>query len=192
MRKIPGAGVALLMWSISAGVLAQDADDFAKTIDEFRALPAVAPFFETAYGYAVWPRIIRGGLGIGGAGGRGQVYRGGQPTGTSRLIDVKIGLQAGGQAYKQIIFFEDQRAYDEFTSGKFQFDANASAVAVTAGAQANAGTAGTQASAGAGGASNVAAGAGYYRGLQVFTMTTGGLMYQATIGGQNYSFDPIE
>jgi lipid-binding SYLF domain-containing protein len=176
---------------MSAVAVAQDEADYTATIEEFRAIPAVAPYFASAYGYAVWPRIVRGGLGIGGATGRGHVYRGGTLSGSSRVVDVNIGLQAGGQAYKQIIFFEDQRAYDEFTREQFQFDAQASAVAVTASAQATAGTAGSQASSGTGRTSTAAA-PGYVRGLQVFSMAIGGLMYQATIGGQKYNFEPVK
>ena len=179
-----------LLLAFTAIAVAQDEADYGATIEEFRAIPAVAPYFTSAYGYAVWPRIFRGGLGIGGATGRGHVYRNGTVTGSSRVIDVNIGLQAGGQAYKQIIFFEDQRAYDEFTSEQFQFGADASAVAVTASAQATASTTGTQASSGAGRAGTAAA-PGYVRGLQVFSMAIGGLMYQATIGGQKYDFEPL-
>jgi hypothetical protein len=141
--------------------------------------------------YAVWDRIGRGGLGIGGARGRGQVYVDGKVTGFSTLSDVTIGLQAGGQAYRQMIFFENKAAYDRFVGGKFEFEAAASAVAVTASAQASAGTQSSQASAGAG-APNTGVGAGYQSGLQVFTMAEGGLMYQATIGGQKYSFKPVD
>lgn len=178
--------------ALSGAAFAQETDNHAATIDEFRGIPAVAPYFESAYGYAVWPRIFRGGLGVGAATGRGQVYRDGAVTGHSVLVDVTIGFQAGGQAYKQIIFFQDERAYDEFTGSEFQFDAQASAVAVTASAQANASTSGGTATAGVGGGAGTAAGGGYYRGLQVFTMAIGGLMYQATIGGQSYQFEPIE
>jgi lipid-binding SYLF domain-containing protein len=169
--------------------MAQEVRDVSETIELFRAIPAVGPYFETSYGYAVWQRIARGGLGIGAATGRGQVYVGGQMTGFSRLVDVTIGLQAGGQAYRQIIFFENREAYDDFTSGNFEFDASASAVAVTASAQASAGTHGTQATAGAGNPTSGASG-GYQNGLQVFTMAEAGLMYQATIGGQRYNFRP--
>ncbi len=185
--------ITALLYVLSGSAVSQEIDDFSRSIEEFQSIEAVAPYFDTAYGYAVWRRIARGGLGIGAATGKGQVYLNGEVTGFSRLIDVTIGFQAGGQAYRQIIFFQDKRAYDEFTSGNFQFDASASAVAVTAGAQANASTQGSQASAGAGSASNTAiTGAGYLRGLQVFTMLVGGLMYQATIGGQSYAFTPVE
>ncbi|MCZ6758897.1 MAG: hypothetical protein O7D29_00765 [Gemmatimonadetes bacterium] len=185
--------ITALLYVISGSAVSQEIEDFSRSIEEFQNLEAVAPYFDTAYGYAVWRRIARGGLGIGAATGKGQVYLNGEVTGFSRLIDVTIGFQAGGQAYRQIVFFEDKRAYDEFTSGPLRFDASASAVAVTAGALASTTTQGSQASAGAGSVSNtVLVGAGYLRGLQVFTMLVGGLMYQATIGGQTYGFTPVE
>jgi lipid-binding SYLF domain-containing protein len=133
--------------------------------------------------------IGSGGLGIGGATGRGQVYVGGRVTGFSRLMDITFGAQAGGQSYRQIIFFENQAAYDRFTSGKFEFDASASAVAVTASAQASAGTQGASAAVGVG-SPNTGAGVGYVNGMQTFTVAEGGLMYAATIGGQRYNFRP--
>jgi hypothetical protein len=167
--------------------LAQDVEDLSETIDLFRGIPQVAPYFGSAYAYAVWPRIGRGGLGIGGASGRGQVYVGGKVTGFSRVSDITFGAQAGGQTYRQVIFFENKAAYDKFVTGKFEFDASASAVAVTASAQASAGTSGTSATAGAGNPST-GAGAGYQGGMQTFTMAEGGLMYAATIGGQKYNF----
>jgi Las17-binding protein actin regulator len=180
---------ALLM-ALSNAPRAQQVEDFSSTIDMFRSIPTVAPYFDSAYGYAVWQRIARGGLGVGAATGRGQVYVNGQVTGFSRLIDVNIGFQAGGQVYRQIIFFQNREAYETFTRGNFEFDAQASAVAVTASAQASAGTQSAQASAGAGTPATAAAG-GYQDGLQVFTMAEGGLMYQATIGGQKYNFRPV-
>jgi len=170
---------------------AQDVEDFSPTIKMFQEISRVKPYFESAYGYAVWRTIARGGLGIGAATGRGQVYVNGEVVGFSRLIDVSIGLQAGGQAYRQVIFFENKEAFDTFARGNFEFDAQASAVAVTASAQASSGTQGSQASAGAGSPSTAAAAAGYQNGLRVFTMAAGGLMYQATIAGQKYSFRPV-
>jgi len=168
------------------------AGDYTKTIDIFKSVSGVAPFFDSAYGYAVFPSIGKGGLGIGAAHGKGQVYRGGKVTGDSSLTDVSIGLQAGGQAYRQVIFFQDERAYDEFTSGSYEFDAGAGAVAVTASADASAGTQGSGAGASPGGASGAAAGYEYHKGLLVFTISTGGLMYEATIAGQHYKFKPVE
>jgi hypothetical protein len=186
--KLHAAVLAAVVLATSNMTLAQDVKDYSKTIQLFREIPQVAPYFQSAYGYAVWENIGRGGLGIGGATGRGQVYVGGKVTGFSRLIDITIGAQAGGQAYRQVIFFENQAAYGKFTAGKFEFDASASAVAVTASAQASAGTQGASATAGAGGP-NAGAGVGYpQNGMQTFTMAEGGLMYAATIGGQRYNF----
>jgi lipid-binding SYLF domain-containing protein len=181
------ASVSMSMFALESS-MAQDVEDFSPTIQMFQDISGVNPYFESAYGYAVWRTIARGGLGIGAATGRGQVYVNETVVGFSRLIDVSIGLQAGGQAYQQIIFFENREAFDAFSEGSFEFDAQASAVAVTASAQANAGTQSSQASAGAGSPSVAAAPSGYEKGLRVFTMATGGLMYQATIAGQKYGF----
>jgi lipid-binding SYLF domain-containing protein len=189
--KLHAVLLAAAVFATSNVATAQDVEDQSETIELFRGIPQVAPYFGAAYGYAVWDRIGRGGLGIGGARGRGQVYRGGQVTGFSILTDITIGAQAGGQAYRQIIFFENQAAYDNFTGGKFEFDASASAVAVTASAQASASTRGASAAAGVG-SPNTGAGVGYVNGMQTFTMAEGGLMYAATIGGQRYNFRPLE
>lgn len=170
---------------------AQEVEDLSPSIELFRSIPGVSPFFDSSYGYAVWRTIARGGLGVGAATGKGQVYVGGNVVGFSRLIDISIGLQAGGQAYKQVIFFENQSAFDKFATGEFEFSAQASAVAVTASAQATSGTQGTQATAGAGAPGAAATAGGYQDGLRVFTMASAGLMYQATIAGQKYGYKPI-
>jgi lipid-binding SYLF domain-containing protein len=166
------------------------ADKYTETIDVYKKSKAVQPFFERAYGYAVFPTIGKGGLGIGGAYGKGQVYQGGKVTGEASLVKLSIGWQAGGQAFSQMIFFEDKRAYEEFTSGNFEFDASASAVAITAGAQAKAGTGGATAGASAGPATGKQAKASYHKGMAVFVHTKGGLMYEAAIGGQKFSYKP--
>jgi lipid-binding SYLF domain-containing protein len=177
---------------VGTGWAKRTEEDYSHTIEIFKSVSGVAPFFDSAYGYAVFPSIGKGGLGIGAAHGKGEVYRGGEVTGFSSLTDVSIGLQAGGQAYRQVIFFQDKRAYDEFTSGSFEFDAGAGAVAVTASADASAGTQGSGASASPGGATGSAAGHEYHKGLLVFTISTGGLMYEATIAGQHYKFKPVK
>jgi len=168
------------------------ADGFSNTIELFKKSPAVKPFFENSYGYAVFPTIGKGGLVVGGAYGTGQVYQGGAVTGTSSLIKVSVGFQAGGQAFSEIIFFQDKRAYDDFTSGEFAFDAEASAVAITVGAQAKAGTEGTTAGASAGPSSGKQVGSNYRKGMAVFVHAKGGLMYEAAIGGQKFSFKPAK
>jgi lipid-binding SYLF domain-containing protein len=165
--------------------------DYSNAIKVFRDSPVVQPYFNNAYGYAVFPTIGKGGVGIGGAHGSGQVYVGDKVTGKTSMTQLTIGWQLGGQAYSQIIFFEDKRAYEEFTSGNFEFSAQASAVAITAGAQAQAGTTGAAASASPGGSAGAQAATKYQKGMAVFTRAKGGLMYEAAIGGQKFSFEPI-
>lgn len=170
---------------------AADVKDFSSTINVFKQAPQAQPYFKHAYGYAVFPTVGKGGLGIGASHGKGQVYRGGKVTGTTSMTKLSIGFQAGGQAFSQIIFLEDKRAYDEFTGGEFEFDAQASAVAITAGAQAKAGTEGATASASAGPKTGAQAAAKYEKGMAVFVHIKGGLMYEASIGGQKFKFKPL-
>ena len=166
------------------------ADKFTDTVNVFKKSEAVQPFFKNAYGYAVFPTIGKAGIGIGGSYGTGQVYKGGKVTGETSVLKGSIGFQLGAQAFSQMIFFEDKRAYDEFTSGNFEFDATASAVAITAGAQASAGTEGASAGASAGPATGKQAKTSYHKGMVVFTHAKGGLMYEASIGGQKFKFKP--
>ena len=168
------------------------ADDDSAAIERFREAGA-GNMLDNAYGYAIFPTIGKGGIGIGGAYGEGRVYkRGGALAGNTSVAQVTWGLQLGGQAYSQIILFEDERAYEEFTSGNFEFGAQATAVALTAaaGAEANTTGAGTNVS---GGQNDAAiASAGYRKGMAVFTIAKGGLMYEATIGGQKFDFKPAK
>ena len=182
--------MALFLVLALAGVSTVHADNYTKTIEIFRQSDAVKPFFESAYGYAVFPMIGKGGFVVGGAYGTGQVYAKGVATGTTRLVKASIGFQAGGQAFSQIIFFQDKRAYEEFTSGSFEFDAGVSAVAITAGVQAKAGTGGATAGASAGPSTGTQAPTIYRKGMAVFVHATGGLMYEATLGGQKFSYTP--
>jgi lipid-binding SYLF domain-containing protein len=164
-----------------------DAEADKKAMNEFLQSDVVRKFNESAYAYAVFPTIGKGGLGIGGAHGKGRVYKGGKKVGDSSMTQLSIGFQAGGQAYRQVIFFEDKRAYEEFTSGNFEFSAQAEAIAITSSAGASSGTEGSSASADAGQAETR-----YRKGMIVFTMGKGGLMYQASIGGQKYNFKPVK
>jgi len=168
------------------------ADKYTNTIQVFKKAEATQPFFKSAYAFAVFPTVGKAGIGIGGAYGKGQVYREGNVTGETSLMKATIGLQLGGQAFSEIIFFEDERAYTDFTNGNFEFDASASAVAITAGMQAKAGTEGTSAGASAGPATGAQAKTSYYKGMAVFIHTKGGLMYEASIGGQKFSFKAKE
>ncbi len=165
------------------------ADNYSETIGVFKDAGASGTFFKSAYGYAVFPTIGKAGIGIGGAHGKGRVYQGGNHVGDTSMTQLTVGFQLGGQAYSQIIFFQDKRSFDEFTGGNFEFSADASAVAITAGASASAGTAGT--SAGASGGKHDATTVGSYnKGMATFTVAKGGLMYEASIGGQKFSYTP--
>jgi lipid-binding SYLF domain-containing protein len=183
---LPGLFLALLITLPFSPALADDYDD---TIKVFRGAGQSGKFFGSSYGYALFPTIGKGGIGIGGAHGTGRVYQKGAYVGDTSMTQITVGLQLGGQAYSQIIFFEDKRAFDEFTSGNFEFGAQASAVAITAGAQAQAGTAGTGAGA-SGGQHDAKTSGGYQKGMAVFTVAKGGLMYEASIGGQKFSYTP--
>jgi lipid-binding SYLF domain-containing protein len=180
----------LVIFASSFNNLAQ-AEKYSNTVETFKKSSAVQPFFKSAYGYAVFPTVGKAGFGIGGAYGSGQVYRRGKVTGTAKLFKGTIGFQFGGQAFSEIIFFEDKRAYNDFTSGNFEFDAAASAVAITAGVQAKAGTEGVTAGASAGPATGAQAETSYSRGMAVFVHTIGGLMYEAAIGGQKFTYKPL-
>ncbi len=168
------------------------ADEYSDTVEVFRKAGESGQYFQSSIGYAVFPAIGKGGIGIGGAYGEGKVYQQGKLIGTTSMTQVTIGLQLGGQAYSQIIFFENQAALDNFTSGNFEFGAQATAVAITAGASAQASTGGG-ASAGASGGKNNAdtASAGYRKGMPIFTVAKGGLMYEASLGGQKFSYTPL-
>ena len=176
---------------LSVALLASPAwaDEFDDTVNLFKKAGESAKFFSTAYGYAVFPTIGKGGIGVGAAHGNGRVFEKGKWIGNTSMTQLSIGLQLGGQAYSQIIFFEDQRSLKEFTSGNFEFGAEASAVAITAGANAKANTTGT--SAGASGGKNDAKTVGAYnKGMATFTVAKGGLMYEASIGGQKFNYKP--
>ncbi|HCY84195.1 MAG TPA: hypothetical protein DHV36_03570 [Desulfobacteraceae bacterium] len=189
MKKTMTATLAVLFCLIMG--LPAFADSYSGTISVFKKSEAVQPFFKNSYGYAVFPTVGKGGIVVGGAYGEGRVYKRGTLTGKVTLAKVSVGFQLGGQAFSQIIFFQDKRAYDEFTSGSFEFDATASAVAITAGAQAKAGTEGATAGASAGPATGTQAHTRYFKGMAVFVHAKGGLMYEAAIGGQKFTYTPL-
>jgi len=165
------------------------ADEYQDTINVFKKAGESAKYFNTSYGYAVFPTIGKGGAGIGGGFGKGRVYQKGKYVGDTSMAQLTVGLQLGGQAYSEIIFFEDQRAFEEFTRGNFEFGADASAVAITAGASAKASS--TGGSVGASATKNAAATAGgYHKGMATFTVAKGGLMYEASVGGQKFKYLP--
>lgn len=132
--------------------------------------PGIMKFFESAAGYAVFPKVGKGGIGVGGAYGKGLVIVGEKAVGRTKLSQVTVGLQLGGQAYSQFIFFKDDTALQNFQRGNFEMGAQASAVAVTLGASAD---------------------ADYDQGVAVFTLVSGGLMAEATISGQKFTYEPL-
>lgn len=165
------------------------ASSYTDTVALFRHAGASSSYFANSYAYAVFPTIGEGGFVVGGAHGTGHVYVGGKYIGSAAMTQVSVGFQAGGQAYSQIIFFQDKRALDEFTSGQFAFDAGVSAVAITAAASGSLGTEGATGAASGGKKDALTAGS-YYKGVAVFTIVKGGAMYQATVAGQKFSFKP--
>ena len=190
MSRFPAAllsGLAFLFLSATPA----RADDYADTVKVFEQAGESGTFFKSAYGYAVFPSIGKAGVGVGGAYGKGRVYEMGRHVGDASMTQLSVGLQLGGQAYSQIIFFEDQRALREFTGGNFEFGAEASAVAITAAAGAKASTAGS--SAGASGGKHDAKTVGkYHKGMATFTVAKGGLMYEASVAGQKFSYKPVK
>ena len=130
--------------------------------------PALAKWFDEAYAYAVFPKVGKGGIGIGGAHGKGIVIRGDTTVATTSLSQLTIGFQLGGQVYSEFVLFKDKTAFDHFARGNFEMGAQVSAVAVTLGASAD---------------------ANYDGGVAVFTIAEGGLMYEATVGGQKFKYE---
>ncbi len=169
-----------------------DAAQCAETLKLFQGAGQSANYFKGSYGFAVFPTIGKAGLGVGGAHGSGCVYRQGKQVGTAKMNQLSFGWQAGAQGYSLLVFFEDEKAFKDFTSGNFEFGAKASAVAITAGASAGAGTTGT--SSGASGGKNDAttkSRSGYENGMASFSIIKGGLMYEAALGGAKFKYKPL-
>jgi lipid-binding SYLF domain-containing protein len=155
----------------TAGERATLSSEVTSAVDSFRnADPSLNDLLAKSVGYAIFPDIGKAGFIAGGAYGRGEVFEAGQKIGYADVSKGSIGLQAGAQTFSQLIIFMRQPQLDELKSGKFAFAADASAVAIKAGA---------------------AAAADYSKGAIVFTQSKGGLMAEASIGGQNFSFQPL-
>ena len=169
--------------SVHAAASPQDCQE---AMAKFKQLGNVSEMLAQSHGYAVLPTIGKGGMGIGGAGGTGCVFAGGKHTGNVSMGQVTVGWQLGGQSYSQLILFKNADTYKEFTQGNFEFGADATAVALTYGAEAGASTQGASASAG-----DTKGKGAWKRGMAVFTLIKGGLMYEASIGGQKYNFKPL-
>jgi lipid-binding SYLF domain-containing protein len=159
-------GLCQVGWDPEAVEKAQEAvAEFLKADVDLQA------FFDSAYAYAVFPSVGKGAFGIGGAYGTGTVFVGGEPVGKTDLKQVTIGLQLGGQAYREVVFFESKKVFENFKNGNLKLSAQASAVAATAGASAD---------------------LGYNDGVAITTMAKGGLMYEASVGGQHFNYTPFE
>ena len=164
---------ALGAW-LAVPAAAQDEDD----LEEIREVMAemvegdagMAEWFSDSYAYAVFPSVGKGGFVVGGAHGTGLVYEGGNLTGQSTLKQVDVGLQLGGQSFIQVMFFQGEEDLNRFKANKIEFSGQASAVAITAGASAD---------------------IDYAKGVAVVSKTKGGLMYEATLGGQTFDYKPI-
>ena len=142
----------------------------ADTIETFtRTDPGLRGFMDRSYGYAVIPSVAKGGLIVGGAYGKGEVYEKGMMVGWCDLSQATVGAQIGGQSYAEVLVFENKPALDRFKRNEFEFAAQASAVAMKSGASAD---------------------AKFDHGVAVFTMANGGAMLEASIGGQSFTFKP--
>jgi lipid-binding SYLF domain-containing protein len=137
---------------------------FIKTDESMNTL------FNNSYGYAIFPNVGKGAAVIGGAGGNGGVYERGKRIGTAKMVQISAGAQVGGQAYREVIFFETKEALDRFKENKVEFSGQVSAVAAKAGASAT---------------------AKYREGVAVFTQEIGGLMAEASLGGQKFTYKPL-
>lgn len=166
----------LLLIGLSLTIKAQVEDSNVKLITDSKdaletmivKTPKLKSFSGDSYAYVVFPKVSKAGIAFGGAFGKGIVFKNHKVVGSSKLKQASIGLQLGGQQYKEVIFFEDQKSFELFTEGKLKFNAQVSAVALAEG---------------------VALNAAYRKGVAVFTMTNGGLMYEAAIGGQHFKYE---
>ena len=166
------------------------ADKYSDTVSLFKNAGQSSTFFGNSYGYAVFPTIGKAGLGIGGAHGEGRVYERGKYVGDTKMSQLSIGFQAGAEGFSEIIFFQDKRSFDEFTSGNFEFGANVGAVVITAAASGTATTGGSTASA-SGGKKDATTAGQYDKGTAIFVISKGGLMYEASVSGQKFSYKPL-
>merc|ERR1712008_537485 len=173
----------------------------ANGLGTFRGHARLKGYFESSYGFVVFEKIAKGGMGLGGAFGMGNVYvnnMDGTQTlvGYSDMVQISVGIQLGGQVFSQIIFFQNQMDYERFTRGSFEFGADAQVVALTASAKLSASTMGNQPPAyGIKPADQSTIGKEdltYAKGLAVFSVPLTGLMYEATVAGQKFTYKPLE
>jgi hypothetical protein len=165
-----GGGAAAAQTSADQKVEKIDRDALALAVQAFRQNAGAKRFFQTSYGYAVFPNVGSGAVGIGGAYGEGGVYKKGKLVARTSLTQVTIGLGLGGEAYREIIFFKDKAAFERFAKGGVELGARATATA---------------------GDKNVAKEVGYDDGVAIFTLTKAGLIANAAVGGQRFTFDAL-
>ena len=179
MNVLKGSIFALLFTALMPiGMMAQDDDDKSKlqgdadnAKSEFvKSDQLLQNLFDKSYGYVIFPNVGKGAIGVGGAAGNGILYEQGGAVGRAKMKQVTVGFQFGGQAYREVIFFESKEALDRFKGGNFELSAQASAVAVTKGASGN---------------------VKYRNGIMIFTQEKGGLMYEASVGGQKFDYKPF-
>jgi len=173
-RLLNGVTGLLFLMNFSATALAgwdpNKADEVQAAIAAFKATdPELNTFFDKAHGYAVFPSVGKAGMGIGGAYGKGVVYEQGEEIGSTTLKHISMGFEFGGESYREIIFFQDEKTLEDFKQGNYELGAQASAVAIKKGASKN---------------------ADFDKGVAVFTQTKGGLMFDASVGGQKFTFEP--
>ncbi|HEY6573011.1 MAG TPA: lipid-binding SYLF domain-containing protein [Candidatus Eisenbacteria bacterium] len=164
--------LAILLVASFIAAPASAKEDAASVIRKFKEKdPGFEKVFAEAYGYAIFPTVGKGAIGIGAARGKGEVFEQGVLIGRSTLTQLTVGFQLGGQAYSEVILFKDKTALDDFRRGNFEFNAQVSAIALTARASRD---------------------IAYNRGVAIVTMGKGGLMYEASVGGQKFSFKPLK
>ena len=166
------AGLAALLAFPSAGLADATVKEAQSAVTAMKkADPSLKKFFDNSVGYAVFPSVGKGGLVVGGAGGSGIVFEHGKAVGTTTLSQVTVGAQVGGQAYYEIIFFENAETFAAFKKGEWTMAAQVSAVMLKSGASAD---------------------AAYKEGVAVFTLSKGGAMAEASVGGQKFTFKPMK
>jgi lipid-binding SYLF domain-containing protein len=184
------ASIAALALTGTAALAEATAKECAQAANLFRDAGQSSAYFSKSYGYAVYPTIGKAGFVVGGAYGSGCVYVHNKQVGTSKMTQASFGWQAGAQGYSLIVFFEDERAFKEFTSGSFAFGAGVGAVAITAAASGSTTTDGSTAGASGGKKDAVTVG-GYQKGLAPFSIVKGGLMYEAVLSGAGFSYKKL-
>jgi lipid-binding SYLF domain-containing protein len=167
------AVVTMVSGSAFAGWDPSDADRAQRAVDNFRKKdPSLERFFLNAYGYVVFPEVFKGGfMLLGGARGSGYVFEQNSLVGRSSITQLNVGPQLGGQSLAEIIFFKGKGDLDRFKKGNFELSAQVTAVIVSSG---------------------VATNADYSNGVAVFAMPNAGVMAEASLGGQKFSYEPID